>query len=420
MRLVYSYNINNSNDLLRLCETSKDLYNEALWIIKTNLMNDKYVYYNELDNIMKAKINLDNEVTYRKLKAQVSQQILKLLDKNIKSYFKSIKDYSKNKSKYKGKPKLPNYKQKHNLLIYTNQCSTIKDGYIHLSKDLKIPIPQWDKYKGDLKSYNQIRIIPKLSYIKVEIIYEKEENNQELNYNEFSSIDLGLNNLITLVTSYNNPLIFSGKQIKSYNQYFNKHISKLKSIKDKQGIKQSTKQIKLLYDNRSNYINDIFHKVSRLIVNYLLHNKIGNLIIGYNEGWKDSINMGKKNNQSFVGVAHQKLIELLNYKCKLVGIKLTTVNESYTSKCDGLALEPVKKQEIYSGRRKKRGLFNSSVGKLINADVNGSINIMRKVIGDSYVKSRIIDSGLLFNPVKIKNLFEINFKSLLINLNKNE
>ena len=145
-----------------------------------------------------------------------------------------------------------------------------------------------------------------------------------------------------------------------------------------------------------------------------------NLIIGYNEGWKDSINMGKKNNQSFVGVAHQKLIELLNYKCKLVGIKLTTVNESYTSKCDGLALEPVKKQEVYSGRRKKRGLFNSSVGKLINADVNGSINIMRKVIGDSYVKNKIIDSGLLFNPVKIKNLFEINSKSLLINLNKNE
>ena len=215
MRLVYSYNINNSNDLLRLCETSKDLYNEALWIIKTNLINDKYVYYNELDSIMKAKINLDNEVTYRKLKAQVSQQILKLLDKNIKSYFKSIKDYSKNKSKYKGKPKLPNYKQKYNLLIYTNQCSTIKDGYIHLSKDLKIPIPQWDKYKEDLKSFNQIRIIPKLSYIKVEIIYEKEENNQELNYNEFSSIDLGLNNLITLVTSYNNTLIFSGKQIKS-------------------------------------------------------------------------------------------------------------------------------------------------------------------------------------------------------------
>jgi putative transposase len=298
------------------------------------------------------------------------------LDKDIKSYIKSIKDYSKNKSKYKGCPKLPNYKKDHNILIYTNQCSNIKEGYIHLSKTLKIYIPQWSKYKENLSTFKQIRIIPKKNYIKIEIIYDKDIVNSELNSNEYSSIDLGINNLVTLITSNDCPLLFNGKQIKSINQLFNKKLSKLQGIKDKQGIKKTTKNINKLYEKRENLINDLFHKISRFIVNYLIKNKIGNLIIGYNKNWKDSISLGRKNNQSFVHIPYLKLMSYLKYKCKSVGINLIENEESYTSKCDSLSLEKIGKHDSYSGRRIKRGLFQSSIRRLINADVNGSLNIL--------------------------------------------
>lgn len=416
MRLTYSYNINNSEQLLGLCQISKELYNQALYEIKSNLKDDKFIFYNELEKIMKTKVNLNNEINYKKLKAQVSQQILMTIDKNMKSYFKSIKDWNKNPKKYKGKPKLPNYKKKYNNLIYPNQSASIKDGYINLSKDIKIFIPQWNKYKDDLTSFNQIRIIPKNDYIKIEIIYTKKSENKELNYNEYSSIDLGIDNLITLIVSDKTPLLFSGKQIKSFNQFFNKRLSKLNSIKDKQKIK-TTKQINILYENRENLIKDIFHKLSRFIVNYLINNKIGTLIIGYNKNWKDSISLGRKTNQKFVQIPYLRLIEYLKYKCEMVGINLITTEESYTSKCDSLSLEEIKKQENYKGKRIKRGLFKSGVNKLINADINGAINIMRKVVDDSLL-NKIINSGLLFNPIKIRNLFEINLNSLLINNNK--
>jgi putative transposase len=267
MRLTYSYKINTDNNLLQLCKYSKDLYNQALYKINDNLkINDKFLFYNDLNKIMQKEYNLENEINYKKLKAQVSQQILMTLDKDIKSYIKSIKDYSKNKSKYKGCPKLPNYKKDHNILIYTNQCSNIKEGYIHLSKTLKIYIPQWSKYKENLSTFKQIRIIPKKNYIKIEIIYDKDIVNSELNSNEYSSIDLGINNLVTLITSNDCPLLFNGKQIKSINQLFNKKLSKLQGIKDKQGIKKTTKNINKLYEKRENLINDLFHKISRFIV----------------------------------------------------------------------------------------------------------------------------------------------------------
>lgn len=408
MKLVYKYNINSSNDILNLCTISKNLYNQALFEVKENLKNNKFIFYQDLNKLMSTKTNLEGNINYKLLKIQVSQQILMLLDKNIKSYFKSIKDWKKTLSKYKGKPKLPNYKTKYNNLIYTNQCSSIKDGYIYLSKTLKIAVPQWNKYKDRLLDYKQIRIKPKNNYISVEIIYNYEGENQDLNYDEYSSIDLGINNLVTLV-SMNKPILINGKQIKSINQYFNKRLSKLQSIKDQQRIKKLTKQISKLYEKRENRLKDVFHKISRFIVKYLIKNKIGNLVIGYNKNWKDSISLGTKTNQKFVQIPYLKLLSYLQYKCELVGIKLTQTEESYTSKCDSLTLEEINKHEEYSGRRKKRGLFQSGIGKLINADVNGSLNIMRKVVGNSSYIKKIINTGLLFNPIRIKNVFDISY-----------
>ena len=135
-----------------------------------------------------------------------------------------------------------------------------------------------------------------------------------------------------------------------------------------------------------------------------MEHKVGNLVVGYNKGWKDSINIGKRNNQTFVGIPYGKLTDFLMYKCEMCGINLVVNEESYTSKCDALALESIGKHEEYKGKRVKRGLFQSSTGKLVNADVNGALNIRRKVVGDSECVTRIIDSGRLFRPVRINIL----------------
>lgn len=417
MKLSYSFNIDKNNSLMELCKVSKELYNQALYEIKTALQNEnKFLFYNDLERIMKTKTNLEGNINYRLLKTQVSQQILMLLDKDIKSYYKSYKEYKKNPNKFKGIPKLPNYKPKYNLLMYSNQSATIKNEYINLSKTLKIKIPQYDKYKELIKNFQQIRIIPKQTFIKVEIVYNYDIQNKNLNQDEYSSIDLGINNLATLVTK-NNTLLFNGKPIKSINQYGNKKLSRLKSIKDKQKLK-FTKRIQKIWEKRENKLNDEFHKLSKYIINHLIKNKIGNLIVGYNKNWKDSINLGKKTNQKFVMIPYLKFINYLKYKCEMVGIKLILNEESYTSKVDSLANEPLEKRDIYLGKRVKRGLFQSSIGKLINADINGALNIMRKVVNDSYI-NEIVDRGLLFNPIKIRNYSRYDSNFLLKNQNNN-
>ena len=410
MRLVYKFNnYKHNEELFRMCRFSKDLYNQTMYIVKTNLKDGKFLFYNDLDKILKVTPNLEGEINYRKLKSQVSQQCLKLIDKNLKSYFKSIKDWAKNKNKYKGRPHFPNYLPKDGMfqLIYTNQSCSVKDGRIYFSKDLSVPIPQWDKFSSVLKNFKQIRVNPKNEYTEIEIVYETELENYDLDRSRYSSIDLGLDNLVTMVTDFSEPIIYSGKQIKSKNQYFNKTLSERKSVLEKENKKKTSKFIKHLCDKRTKETEDVYHKVSRHIVNLLTQNKIGNLIIGYNSGWKDSVVIGKVNNQNFVMISHDKLISMLEYKCRMVGINVIKHEESYTSKCDGLCLETIGRHETYLGKRKKRGLFQSSVGKLVNADVNGALNIMRKVVGDSEIVSRIINSGRLFRPLKFNNLYSL-------------
>ena len=409
MNLIYSFNIPYNEEIYNLCKVSKNLYNQALYIVKKELKeNGNWLWYSDLNTIMRTMTNLDGDINYNLLKAQVSQQCLKQLDTNIKTYIKLIKDYSKNSSKYKGIPKFPNYKKDEvNQLVYTNQACTIKkNGFIHLSKTLKIHIPQFEKYYIKIKKFQQVRIIPLLDKsFKVEIVYEcKEELNSSLNYDLYSSIDLGVNNLVTMVLPESNPMIFNGKQVKAKNQYFNKTISNLQSKLPKNTFK--SKRINRLLVKRDNYLNDFFHKLTRCIIRTLVKQGVGNIVVGYNRGLKDSIRISKRNNQTFVFIPYYKMLQKLKYKCELIGINVIVIEESYTSKCDSLVLESVKKHESYLGKRVKRGLFQSSIGKLLNADVNGALNILRKVVGDSEIISKIINSGCLYHPKRI-NVFSI-------------
>ena len=409
MKISYSFNIPYNKEIYNLCKVSKNLYNQALYIVKKELTeNNNWLWYNDLNKIMKTTINLEGNINYNLLKAQVSQQCLKQLETNIKSYIRSVKDWSKNQSKYKNTPCFPKYKKDEtNLLVYTNQACTIKkDGFIHLSKKIKIHIPQFEKYYDKIKNFQQVRIIPLLDKsFKIEIVYEcKEELNPNLNYDLYSSIDLGVNNLVTMVLPDNNPMLFNGKQVKSKNQYFNKTISKLKSKLPKG--KHKSNRINRLWVKRDNYLNDFFHKLTRCIVRTLVKQEVGNIVVGYNRGWKDSIQISSRNNQTFVSIPYYKMLNMLKYKCELVGINVIVNEESYTSKCDSLVLESVEKHESYLGKRVKRGLFQSSVGKLLNADVNGALNILRKVVGDSEIISKIINSGCLYHPKRI-NVFSV-------------
>jgi len=141
---------------------------------------------------------------------------------------------------------------------------------------------------------------------------------------------------------------------------------------------RNSRRIKTLTAKRNAKIDDYMHKASRDITNYLVSNKIAELVIGYNKNWKQDINLGKKNNQKFVQIPFLKLIDMLTYKCALEGIKVTLINESYTSKCSFLDDENIRKHTQYAGKRIKRGLYKTSTGELINADVNASYNILKK------------------------------------------
>ena len=411
MRLTRTFKIPYRDDLKKFFEHSKNLYNQSLWTIKQYYKeSNKYLNYNALDKIMKQTTNLENKINYKLLPAQTSQQILKLLDKNLKSFFKSIKDYEKNPSKYLGKPRPPKYKDKYNFLIYTNQNSKIDliNKTIKLSKiDKPIVIPK-KVFTMDFKSHKQIRLLPKRDHIKVEIVYEADVKNENLDYNLFASIDLGINNLIALISNTRNqPILISGKIIKSYNQFYNKISSKLQSIKDKMNIKYQTKQLNELETKRIDYINNQFHQLSRYIIRYLVKNKIGKLIIGKNKNQKHEINIGKRNNQTFVQIPFNKLLSMLEYKAKLVGIEVIYQEESYTSKADALNLDPLptykkdkKASYQFSGKRTKRGLYQSAKKVLLSSDINGALNIARKVVGDSFIS--LFDRGLWCNPVKIR------------------
>jgi putative transposase len=405
MNLTYKFQIDKNKTLLDFCKTSKDLYNQANYLIKNYyLENNKYLGYYEFEKIIKHTTNLENEINYRKLKAQVSQQTLMLLDKNWKSYFRSIKDYKKNPGKYKGLPKPPGYlpKDGKNILIYTYQSAKIKNNVLKLSQEFSINIPE---YKGrTFDNFRQVRILPFQDYLEVEIVYEHSIPKVELNEKKYAGIDLGVANLATFV-SEDNVYIFNGNPLKSINQFYNKQKSTLQSLAETLNGRKSTNKIRRITHNRNNKIKDYLHKTSKMIVDICLKNKIGTLFVGYNNDWKDSIKLGKTNNQNFVSIPHKSLLNMLKYKCELYGICFESREESYTSKCDGLAYEELKHHEIYLGNRKHRGLFQSSIGKVINADVNGSFNIIRKkVVDNSYLQNEIVNRGLLFNPVKVNPL----------------
>jgi len=360
-----------------ICFLSKNLYNSALYYIKNKYQETgKFIRYNDLEREFK----LNNQPDYRILPIASSQQILMLVDKSLTSYFKLLSMWKKNKKSLNGCPKFPKYKDKVKgrfVTIFTVDQAKLKNNYIHFPKKSSIlPI------KTNVESLKQVRIIPQSSCYVIEIVYEKKEREKIINDN-YLSIDLGLNNLMTCYDTKNNKsIIVNGKSIKSINQYYNKKRALMQSKLIKNNHKYSSNRLNNLTLKRNNKITDYLHKSSRFIVNYCTENNISNLVVGYNKEWKQEINIGKRNNQNFVNIPHYKMINMLEYKCKLDGINFIQNEESYTSKCSALDFESLNNHDNYLGKRIKRGLFVSYKGIKINADLNGALNILRKVASD--------------------------------------
>ena len=306
----------------------------------------------------------------------MSKETLRLLDRNFKSFFSLIK---KKKSKDYDKPvRIPRYLDKRGryATIFEKQAVSkrfLGKGLIKLSN-----ISGVIKTKVTTDNIVEVRVLPRNNHYLIEVVYVKEEKQLLPDNGRYAAIDLGLNNLATVSSNVEKPFIINGRPLKSINQRWNKHKANLQSCLGS----KSSKQLTLVTEKRNNRIKDYLHKCSRKVVNFLVFKNISTLVIGYNEEWKQNISIGRVNNQSFVSIPFRVFVQQLEYKCKLEGINVVLTEESYTSKCSFLDNEPLGKKDSYLGKRIKRGLFRSSKNRLINADLNGSLNILRKVIGE--------------------------------------
>lgn len=398
------------NILRELCRTAKNLKNEAIYNVRQHYFQEKqYLRYEA--NCYEMK-NSDN---YKLLNSNMAQQTLKDIDQMFKSFFALIKLAKQGKYSFKH-IKLPKYLPKNsysNLIIA--QIRIKDDGILTIpysyafkkkyNKKIQIKIPK--TLEG--KKIKQIQIIPKFNarFFEIQYIYEVQEEDLKLNTNNALAIDLGVNNLCTCVTNVGKSFIVDGRRLKSINQFFNKRNAKLQSIKDKQRIKKQTKQQYLISQKRKNRVDDYINKTCRYIINYCLSNNIGTLVIGYNQSFQCKANLGKRNNQIFTQLPFGKIREKLEYLCKRYGINYILQEESYTSKAsffdnDELPTYNADNPQEYefSGKRVKRGLYQTKDGYLFNADCNGALNILRK---SSVVDLKVLYSrGDLDTPKRIR------------------
>jgi len=381
------------------CFKSKNLYNFVNYQIRQKFCKEgQYLSYNEMDKLLKQK---GMDFDYRNMPtAQSSQQILRLLDKNWKSFFKAIKDWSKHKDKYTGKPKIPKYLPKNGRyeLILTNCNCKLKDGVIHFPKS-------FNGFTLNTKTNNlqQVRILPRYNHIVIEVVYRVEVPEMKEDNGKYISIDIGLDNFATISNNVGkNPIILNGKGLKSINQYYNKQISHYREIVKRMNNLDYTNRMNKLTMKRNNKVNDFIHKVSKWVVDYALSIDVNTIIIGNNKDWKRESELSKRINQSFVGIPHQEFINKVIYKAENVGIKVILTEESYTSGTSFLDDELPIKENYNKSRRIYRGLFKSNNGTLINADLNGSLQIMKKVFPKVFPKAfaeGIEDVGL--HPVRV-------------------
>lgn len=399
--------LDNDERLLKMMSDSLSIYDKALYFQRQSYFETKeqgriktYSYV-DLYNIVKNEDVFKNS----KLDINIKQQAIKQVCNDWLSFIKSTISYRNNKSKFLSKPKMPNYlyKKKDWNILYVDKTRFRKvdesDNSFNLPcSDYRVYVPK----QIDLKDIRQITIQKYYGKIKINFIYKDEEIiKNQIDKGSCVGIDLGVNNLCA-ITSNDKPLsyVVNGRPLKSVNQYYNKKLSELKSQLEKCNKRNTSKKTQRLTMKRNNKVNHYLHCVSKQLIDFCIENNIEKIVIGHNKGWKNKSNMGKRNNQNFAQIPFNKLISQLTYKSlKYTNLSIVVVEESYTSKTDHLVTEEMKRQDSYLGKRVKRGLFQSSIGKSLNADINGAIGILRKgnAITDGQLTS-LRDRGDVVSP----------------------
>ncbi len=392
-----------------LCHVAKNLTNEAIYNVRQYYFTEgEFLKYEKNYTLLKTSSN------YKALNSNMAQQILKEVDGSFKSFFGLLKLAKQGRYAFKD-CKLPYYLPK-------DGYATLVIGFVRLNGN-KLVLPFSNSFKKTHKTIEitippvlldkkvkEIRIIPKANarFFEVQYIYKAECIQRNLNTNNALALDLGINNLVTAVSSKGKSFIIDGRRLKSINQWFNKENARLQSIKDKQHFgKKTTNRQKTIARNRNNKVNDYMNKAACKVIDYCIANDIGTLIVGYNETFQRGSNIGKQNNQSFVNIPYGLLRSKLEYLCELNDIIFVKQEESYTSKAsfwdkDEMPVynadNPTEYQ--FSGTRVHRGLYKTANGKTFNADINGALNIMRK--------SSVVDMNILYSrgevdtPVRIR------------------
>ncbi|MBV9690836.1 MAG: transposase [Ktedonobacteraceae bacterium] len=386
---------------------SKNLYNAALYELRQAFFRDgTWLRYAEMDKRMQS------HEAYKALPAKVSQQVLKQLDDAWTSFFEACKAYKQDPSKFTGRPRLPKYKHKtegRNLLVYTVQAVSRR----RLKRSIINPSMLAIEVQTKHKQVDQVRIVPRKGFYVVEAVYEQEEKQAAVNSAYYAGIDIGMNNLVALTS--NKPgfrsVLVNGRPVKSINQFYNKRKAELQSELRRKG---TTKRMERMTNKRNRRIDHYMHTVSHRMIDLLVKEGIGTLVIGKNDGWKQEVNLGKRTNQNFCSIPHARFVAMLTYKAELVGITVKLTEESYTSKASLLDLDPLpvrdpntgNEQHRFSGKRIKRGLYRASDGREINADINGAGNVVRKVAPDAFSEVEGVEDGkgmlasLVVHPVR--------------------
>ena len=392
-----------------LCHIAKNLTNQAIYNVRQYYFDEgEYLNYEKNYSLLKSSDN------YKTLNSNMAQQILKEVDNSFKSFFGLLKLAKKGKYAFND-CKLPYYLPK-------DGYATLVIGFVRLNGN-KLVLPFSNTYKKTHKTIEitippvlldkkvkEIRIIPKANarFFEIQYTYETECIQRNLNQSNALALDLGINNLVTAVSSKGRTFIIDGKRLKSINQWYNKENARLQGIKDKQhfGYGRTNRQKSILRDH-NNKVNDYMNKAARKVIDYCVNNDIGTLVVGYNETLQRNANIGKVNNQTFVNIPYGKLREKLEYLCKLNDIVFVKQEESYTSKASFWDMDEIPvynddnpKSYTFSGNRIYRGMYQCANGKQLNSDVNGALNILRKssVVELSFLYSR----GDVDTPVRIR------------------
>ncbi|MBP5722061.1 MAG: transposase [Bacteroidales bacterium] len=415
----------NTDILNRLCYHSARLYNVALYSVRQHYFNTQS-YLNYYGNYHECK---DNE-NYHMLLVDNSAQIVRLVDRDMQSFFKLLK--MKQVGKYSEKVRLPHYKPKEGLTTYIccgRTCRIQKNGTIEIGltkafreaygfpeKKLVIPIPS---HLHGVTAFKEVRIIPQYNGKQycIEFVYESGSKYQQASGDGYMSIDVGVDNFAACTIFSNGDarqFLIDGRILKNINHYYNKKVAELKSeyAKNSNITSTNTPRMLRLMNGRNNRFDDYFNKAVKMIIDACLANGVTTLVIGYNKEQKQDVNIGHVNNQNLCYIPHYKFRQKLQYKCELHGIAYCPQEESYTSKASALDFDfiPTYGDEdipSFSGRRVKRGLYKSADGSVLNADINGSVNILRKYFKERESNGLVLDDvrALINAPCKRLNAF---------------